>query len=97
MADEFNGRNGGCRKDYKTFSELSQYSIVHFACHGFSADDPSQSALFLDDWEIAPLTVSDLISLNLDHAKFAELSACHSSAMRGFRLLDESISLSSAI
>ena len=78
-------------------SELPQYTIVHFACHGYSADDPSQSSLLLEDWKIAPLTVSDLISLNIESAKFAYLSACHTSAMRDFRLLDESISLSSAI
>ena len=78
-------------------SELSQYTIVHFACHGYSADDPSQSSLLLEDWKIAPLTVSDLTSLNIESAKFAYLSACHTSAMRNFHLLDESISLSSAI
>ena len=81
----------------EVLSELPQYTIVHFACHGYSADDPSQSSLLLEDWKIAPLTVSDLTSLNIESAKFAYLSACHTSAMRNFRLLDESISLSSAI
>jgi CHAT domain len=78
-------------------SELSQYTIVHFACHGHSADDPSQSSLLLEDWKTSPLTVSDLLSLNIESAKFAYLSACHTSTTRNFRLLDESISLSSAI
>jgi tetratricopeptide (TPR) repeat protein len=81
----------------EALSELPQYTIVHFACHGYSADDPSQSSLLLEDWKIAPLTVSDLTSLNIRSAKFAYLSACHTSAMQNFRLLDESISLSSAI
>ena len=78
-------------------SELSKYSIVHFACHGYSAEDPSQSSLILEDWKTVPLTVSDLISLNIMSAKLAYLSVCHGSTMRDFSLLDESISLSSAI
>ena len=81
----------------ETLSALPQYTIAHFACHGYSADDPSQSSLLLQDWKISPLTVSDLISLNIESAKFAYLSACHTSAMRYFKLMDESISLSSAI
>ena len=81
----------------EVLSELPKYTIVHFACHGYSADDPSQSSLLLEDWKTAPLTVSDLTSLNIESAKLAYLSACHTSAMRDFRLLDESISLSSAI
>ena len=75
-------------------TELPKHTIVHFSCHGNLADDPSQSCLVLEDF---PLTVSDLISLNIDTAKLAYLSACHASAMRNLRLLDESISLSSAV
>jgi tetratricopeptide (TPR) repeat protein len=75
-------------------SRLPQYIIVHFACHGYLTEDPSQSSLLLED---GPITVSDLASLNIKSAKFAYLSACHSSTMRSFGLLDESISLSSAI
>ena len=81
----------------EVLSELPQCTIVHFACHGYSADDPSQSSLLLEDWKIAPLTVSDLMSLNIESGKFAYLSACHTSATRNLHLLDESISLSSAI
>jgi CHAT domain-containing protein len=81
----------------EALSKLREHTIVHFACHGYSADDPSQSSLLLEDWKIKPLTVSDLISLNIQSAKLAYLSACHTSSMRNFRLLDESISLSSAI
>ena len=77
--------------------ELPRHTIVHFACHGNPAEDPSQSCLLLEDWKISPLTVSDLTALNIVSAKFAYLSACHTSTMRNFRLLDESISLSSAI
>ena len=75
-------------------SELPKHTIIHFACHGNSADDPSQSCFLLED---VPLTVSDITSLNIESAKLAYLSACHTSSMRNFRLLDESISLSSAI
>jgi len=78
-------------------AELPKHSIIHFACHGYPAVDPSQSSLLLDDWRNEPLTVSDLIALNITSAKFAFLSACHTSSMRNFNLLDESITLSSAI
>ena len=81
----------------EVLSELPKHAIVHFACHGYPADDPSQSSLLLEDWKTASLTVSDLMSLNIESAKLAYLSACHTSATRDFRLLDESISLSSAI
>ena len=78
----------------KALSELRSHTIVHFACHGYSANDPSKSSLLLNDGHI---TVSDLISLDIDSAKFTFLSACHTSATRDFGLLDESITLSSAI
>jgi CHAT domain-containing protein len=60
-------------------------------------EDPSMSSLLLKDWMDTPLTVADFMSLNIEFAKFSFLSACHSSAGRNFRLLDESINLSSAI
>jgi len=81
----------------QTLSTLPEHHIVHFACHGYSAYDPSESSLLLQDWKTTPLTVSDLVSLNVESAQFAYLSACHSSAMKDLRLLDESINLSSAI
>jgi CHAT domain-containing protein len=78
-------------------SKLLSYDIVHFACHGVCVNDPSQNSLSLQDWETEPLTVSDFTSLNIMSAKFAYLSACRTSVMRNLTLLDESISLSSAI
>jgi CHAT domain-containing protein len=81
----------------EVLSELWSYTIVHFACHGYSANDPSQSSLLLEDWKIVPLTVSDLTSFNVEEAKLAYLSACHTSTSRDIDLLDESISLTSAI
>lgn len=80
----------------EVLSELPQHSIVHFACHGYPADDPSLSSLLLQDWKDAPLTVSDLAAINVGSVRLAYLSACQTSTMRDFRLLDESISLSSA-
>lgn len=62
----------------QALSALSQRSIVHFACHGESMNDPSESRLLLEDWKEAPLTVADISSLNIDFAKFAFLSACQS-------------------
>jgi len=75
-------------------SALPGYTIVHFACHGNTAHDPSGSHFLLED---LPLTVSDIVSLNIEWGRFAYLSACHTSGMRKLRLLDESINLSSAI
>ena len=77
--------------------ELPECAIVHFSCHGFSTENPSQSSFYLKDWKTSPLTVLDLTSLNIKSAKFAYLSACHTAAMRDVHLLDESINLSSAI
>jgi CHAT domain-containing protein len=78
-------------------STLPEFGVAHFSCHGISAEDPSKSSLLLKDWKNSLLTVSDLTSLNIKSPKFAFLSACHTSAMRDVRLLDESINLSSAV
>jgi tetratricopeptide (TPR) repeat protein len=78
-------------------SQLSNYSIVHFTCHGKSASDPSQSSLLLEDWESLPLTVLDLTSVTIKLGRFAYLSACDTSSMEDKDLMDESISLTSAV
>ena len=44
-----------------------------------------------------PLTVSDLASLNIESAKLAYLSTCHTSTKQDFQILDESINLLSTI
>ena len=77
-------------------SKLREHQIVHLSCHGRSEADPSQSSFLLNDWKTAPLTVSDITSLKTV-GQFAYLSACHTSTSYDIRLLDESISLSSAI
>jgi len=77
---------------------LREHQIVHFSCHGYSSPvNPSDSRLLLNDWQISPLTVSDLATLNIELAQLAFLSACHSASSRDFSLLSESINLSSAI
>ena len=81
----------------QVLSELPNYTIAHFACYGYSAADPSQSSLLLEDWKNGSLTVSDLASLNIQYAKLAYLSAGHTSVIRDFSLMDESITLSSAV
>lgn len=78
-------------------ANLDKHDIVHFACHGYTAADPSQSGLLLHDWKTAPLTVSDFTLSSVRSASFAYLSACHTSRTGDLKLLDESISLSSAI
>ncbi|MEE4417969.1 hypothetical protein [Streptomyces bugieae] len=51
---------------------LARSAIAHFACHGTSdSTDPSQSRLILDDHATAPLTVSALGRVSLDHAQMA--------------------------
>ena len=79
-------------------SALRDHQFAHFSCHGYSSpDDPSQSRLLLNDWQTSPFTVSDLTALNNQQAQFAYLSACHSASTSDFRLLSESIDLSSAM
>ena len=76
---------------------LSTHQVIHFACHGSSAADPSKSRLLVDDWETLPLTVADITVLKIKHGQFAYLSACNTSRGEESRLLDESINLVSAI
>ena len=79
-------------------SMLNNHQIIHLACHGScSNDDPSQSKLLLEDWQSAPLTVSQLAAQNLGSSQFAYLSACDTAMTRNLRLLDESIHLASAL
>jgi CHAT domain-containing protein len=82
----------------KIQSNLSDFHIVHLSCHGISsAIDPSQSMLLLEDCETTPLTVADLLSMNIRQSQFAYLSACQTATGGDVKLLAESIHLSSAI
>ncbi|KAF2629495.1 hypothetical protein BU25DRAFT_268013 [Macroventuria anomochaeta] len=80
-------------------SQLPSCKIFHFAGHGYTNNkDPSQSSLLLEDWESDPLTVADLLEMNLrERAPFlAYLSACGTGEIGDERFLDESIHLISA-
>ncbi|MFI8192084.1 CHAT domain-containing protein [Streptomyces sp. NPDC085946] len=71
--------------------------VAHFACHGDStAEDPSRHRLLLHDHAEAPLTVADLASVRLDHARLAYLSACETAVSYDGLLFDEAIQLASA-
>ena len=78
-------------------ARIKNHQIVHLSCHGRSELDPSQSKLLLKDWKNAPLTVSDIMSVNMQHPQFAYLSACHTSSIRDVLLLDEALNLVSAM
>lgn len=79
-------------------STICSYQVVHFACHGISSiTDPSQSSLFLSDCSNKLLTVAEIALQNIHSSQFAYFSACHTASVRDFTLLNESITLSSAI
>ncbi|KAG5751479.1 hypothetical protein H9Q70_005888 [Fusarium xylarioides] len=77
---------------------LRNCKIFHFAGHGYTnGDDPSKSHLCLSDTS-DPLTVGDILKLNL-HEKFpflAYLSACSTGRVQDDKFIDESIHLISA-
>ncbi len=78
-------------------ARLPACGIAHFACHGIcDRTDPSLSRLLLHDHATAPLTVSALSRVNLDHAQLAYLSACNTTNPGRGDLLDEAIHLASA-
>jgi hypothetical protein len=77
----------------RLLAELPDYANFHFAGHARGdPDDPSASALLLDD---GPVTVQDISRLNLAHANLSYLSACETAAP-GEALIDETISVASA-
>ncbi|KAH7234753.1 CHAT domain-containing protein [Fusarium redolens] len=75
--------------------ELQNCRIFHFAGHGKTDGNPSQSGLLLTD---GILTVSELMDINLrKHVPFlAYLSACGTGQVGGNAFIDESIHLISA-
>ncbi|KAM0444970.1 hypothetical protein ACHAQK_002513 [Fusarium lateritium] len=77
---------------------LRKCKIFHFAGHGSTdSDDPSKSHVCLNDSK-DPLTVGDLLALNLhEKAPFlAYLSACSTGRVQDDKFIDESIHLISA-
>lgn len=77
---------------------LRNCKIFHFAGHGYTnGDDPSKSHLCLSDTS-DPLTVGDILKLNLHEASpfLAYLSACSTGRVQDDKFIDESIHLISA-
>ncbi|GFG20210.1 hypothetical protein IFM5058_10514 [Aspergillus udagawae] len=88
----------GRRKQDVTL-HLPRCTIFHFAGHGHTDEaDPSKSHLLLEEGNSDPLTVANLLEMNLrEHSPFlAYLSACGTGQIRDEKLIDESIHLISA-
>ncbi|GAB2525997.1 CHAT domain-containing tetratricopeptide repeat protein [Nocardiopsis aegyptia] len=75
---------------------LPDHMIAHFACHGVSEYDPSQSRLLLHDHAQAPFTADSVNAVQLDQARLAYLSACNTSSVEDMLLPDEAIHMASA-
>jgi tetratricopeptide (TPR) repeat protein len=94
----FNPIEPGRRKQ-DIISHLSRCTVFHFAGHGHTDDsDPSKSHLLLEDGKNDPLTVANLLEMNLrEYSPFlAYLSACGTGRIKDERFVDESIHLISA-
>jgi tetratricopeptide (TPR) repeat protein len=75
---------------------LQRHAHAHFACHGqCDQAEPALSMLQVGDREHDPLTIADVASLNLAHARFAYLSACET-ALTGPKLTNEALHLVTA-
>ncbi|KAH7165304.1 CHAT domain-containing protein, partial [Dactylonectria macrodidyma] len=84
------------RRKQNIISSMPQCQIFHFAGHGHTNGlDPSKSQLVLEDGRTDPLTVADLLGLNLrKHSPFlAYLSACGTGQIKEEKFFDESIHL----
>lgn len=90
------------RKDQCTravvLEHLPNSDIFHFAGHGYTDNvDPAKSHLRLEDWMTSPLTVADLIAVNLRKKPLlAYLGACGTGEIQDARHLDESVHLINA-
>lgn len=74
-----------------TLKSLPHYPVLHFSCHGQARfRQPLEGGLVLADDEI--LTLRDILSLRLQRARLAVLSACET-GVPGTDLPDEVISL----
>ncbi|EEU34811.1 uncharacterized protein NECHADRAFT_593, partial [Fusarium vanettenii 77-13-4] len=75
---------------------LKTCQIFHFAGHGVeNISDPLRSALLLHDWETDPLTVGDVLEVNLSEGSpfLAYLSACETGQVSKLKFRDESVHL----
>lgn len=88
---------GRRREDVTSY--LRDCRVFHFAGHGYTdTEDPAKSHLRLEDWKDNPLTVADLLEMNLrEHSPFlAYLSACGTGQVKDERYIDESVHLINA-
>lgn len=87
------------RQKQDILSQLPSCSIFHFAGHGHTnPNDPSQSSLLLEDWQMGQLTVAALLDVDLRERQpfLAYLSACGTGEIKDDRFVDESLHLVSA-
>ncbi|RPA89356.1 TPR-like protein [Choiromyces venosus 120613-1] len=83
----------------EVLKQVQHHEIVHFACHGVSDFNPSNSHLVLltpDGSDADKLLARDISSLNTPGAQLAYLSACSSAKNHSTILADEVIHLASA-
>jgi CHAT domain-containing protein len=72
-------------------SSLKESHCIHFSCHGyFDLENPLESALKLAD---APLTLGEILQLNLEQCRLVTLSACETGFIDFTSLSDEYIGL----
>jgi hypothetical protein len=82
----------------RVLASLPGRAIAHFACHGsFDPADPTANRLLLHDHEQRPLTVAELGAVDLEGARLAFLSACHTALNAAEQLLDEGMHLAAAM
>ncbi|MFG2332463.1 CHAT domain-containing protein [Streptomyces sp. NPDC048604] len=74
---------------------LPRHDTAHFACHGVTDLDPSESRLLLADHRERPLTVAALADLRLRDADLAYLSAC-STGVTAYAFADEFLHITAA-
>jgi CHAT domain-containing protein len=77
--------------------EVENCTVVHFACHGVAAMNPSKSGILFSDWESNPFWVSDFSGLQFRKAELAYLSICESANNLNPALANEAIHLSTAL
>ena len=83
----------------RVLQHLPAHSIAHFACHGISSSNPSDSHLLLlkdDTEEVDELRVKDIAALKLPAARLAYLSACSTAHNASLNLVDEVTHISSS-
>lgn len=79
-------------------AELPSFHAIHFACHGVSDRNPSNSHLLLlgdTPLQSGKLTVKAISAMNIKNAQMAYLSACCTAQNPSAQLADESIHIAS--